>query len=62
MLILLYQLTSIFGLVHDVQPYASDDFNVTHKINSLSFGRSIDGKRNPLDEYYTFAEKGELWF
>jgi len=35
--------------VHDVQPYSSNQFNMTHIIRSLSFGESIPGKTNPMD-------------
>ena len=49
----------IIFLVHDVQPYQSEDFNMTHSINILSFGRSIEWKANPLDGYRMSAEKGE---
>ena len=45
--------------VHDVQPYSSEDFNVTHLINSLSFGNPLKGKENPLDGFITSADKGE---
>lgn len=45
--------------VHDVQPYSSEDFNVTHHINSLSFGTSLIGKENPLDGFLTTADKGK---
>lgn len=45
--------------VHDVQPYSSEDFNVTHQINSLSFGTSLIGKENPLDGFLTTADKGK---
>ena len=30
-------------LVHDVQPYSSNQFNMTHRVKSLSFGESIPG-------------------
>lgn len=46
--------------VHDVQPYSSEDFNVTHHINSLSFGSSLVGKANPLDGFLTAADKGRI--
>ncbi|KAI9552295.1 hypothetical protein GHT06_022659 [Daphnia sinensis] len=48
--------------VHDVQPYSSEDFNVTHYINSLSFGSSLMGKANPLDGFITAADKGAMMF
>ena len=35
--------------VHDVQPFSSGDFNVTHRIRHLSFGPKVDGQGNPLD-------------
>ncbi|GBN65040.1 Endoplasmic reticulum-Golgi intermediate compartment protein 3 [Araneus ventricosus] len=35
--------------VHDLQPFAASQFNLTHKIRHLSFGHSIPGKTNPLD-------------
>lgn len=35
--------------VHDVQPYSSSQFNMTHKIRGLTFGESIPGKTNPID-------------
>ncbi|CAL8100765.1 unnamed protein product [Orchesella dallaii] len=35
--------------VHDVQPYSSSQFNMTHKIRSLTFGENIPGKTNPID-------------
>jgi hypothetical protein len=47
--------------VHDVQPYSSEDFNVTHHINSLSFGTSLKGKDNPLDGFLTIADKGRIY-
>lgn len=46
-------------IVHDVQPYSSEDFNVTHHINALSFGSSLKGKSNPLDGFLTSADKGK---
>ena len=30
--------------VHDVQPFSSNDFNVTHRIRHLSFGPKVDGQ------------------
>ena len=34
--------------VHDVQPYSSSQFNMTHHINDISFGDPIPGKVNPI--------------
>jgi len=45
--------------VHDVQPYASDDFDVSHRIAQLGFGPPIEGKANPLDGFETVADKGQ---
>lgn len=41
--------------VHDVQPYSSSQFNMTHKVNSLTFGENIPGKTNPIDGMYGVA-------
>ncbi|KAJ7556838.1 hypothetical protein O6H91_05G100600 [Diphasiastrum complanatum] len=35
--------------VHDIQSFQKDDFNVSHKINELSFGAHFPGVVNPLD-------------
>jgi len=35
--------------VHDVQPFSSSQFNMTHIIKTLSFGEEIAGKTNPID-------------
>ncbi|KAG8187233.1 hypothetical protein JTE90_020662 [Oedothorax gibbosus] len=48
--------------VHDLQPFASSQFNLTHKINHLSFGKSIPGKPDPLDGTMQVAEKGAMMF
>ena len=54
--------------VHDVNPFASTDFNVTHQINHLSFGQKLDldsvdaGALNPLDGVEGIAEKGAMMF
>ncbi len=36
--------------VHDVQPFASTDFNLTHTVKSLSFGREVYGE---MDEQHS---------
>lgn len=47
--------------VHDVQPFSSNAFNVTHKIRHLSFGANIDSEtHNPLKETIGFAEEGKI--
>jgi len=54
--------------VHDVNPFASTDFNVTHQIRHLSFGQQLDltsvdaGALNPLDGVEGVAEKGAMMF
>jgi len=54
--------------VHDVNPFASTDFNVTHQIKHLSFGQKLDlesvnaGALNPLDGVEGIAEKGAMMF
>jgi len=35
--------------VHDLQPFKGIDFNLTHTINRLSFGKEFPGMKNPLD-------------
>lgn len=44
--------------VHDVQPYTSTHFNMTHKIRHLSFGLNIPGKTNPIDDTTVVAKEG----
>eukprot|EP00088_Acartia_fossae_P067311 TRINITY_DN839_c0_g1_i10.p1 TRINITY_DN839_c0_g1~~TRINITY_DN839_c0_g1_i10.p1 ORF type:complete len:390 (-),score=51.13 TRINITY_DN839_c0_g1_i10:314-1483(-) len=48
--------------VHDVQPYSSSDFNMTHTIRHLSFGRNVVGKTDPMDGVVGVAEKGSEMF
>ncbi|XP_023337737.1 endoplasmic reticulum-Golgi intermediate compartment protein 3 [Eurytemora carolleeae] len=48
--------------VHDVQPYSTSDFNVTHTIRHLSFGRNVPGKTDPMDGVVGVAEKGSEMF
>lgn len=44
--------------VHDVQPYTSSHFNMTHVIRHLSFGLNIPGKTNPMDDMTVVAMEG----
>jgi len=52
--------------VHDVNPFASTDFNVSHKINHMSFGlqREEDSQdsQHPLDGVVGVADKGAMMF
>ncbi|XP_015601063.1 endoplasmic reticulum-Golgi intermediate compartment protein 3 [Cephus cinctus] len=48
--------------VHDVQPYSSTQFNMTHKIRHLSFGLNIPGKTNPMDGTVVVASEGAMMF
>jgi hypothetical protein len=48
--------------VHDVQPYSSSDFNMTHTVRHLSFGRNVPGKTDPMDGVEGVAEKGSEMF
>ncbi|CAK9828500.1 Endoplasmic reticulum-Golgi intermediate compartment protein 3 [Anthophora retusa] len=48
--------------VHDVQPYTSSQFNMTHKIRHLSFGLNIPGKTNPMDDTTVVAMEGAMMF
>mmetsp|Transcript_83 Transcript_83/g.185 ORF Transcript_83/g.185 Transcript_83/m.185 type:complete len:388 (-) Transcript_83:488-1651(-) len=35
--------------VHDLHPFGTDKFDLSHTVNKLSFGADIPGVRNPLD-------------
>merc|ERR1712008_321967 len=48
--------------VHDVQPFSTSDFNVTHTVRHLSFGRNVPGKTDPMDGTKGVAEKGSEMF
>ena len=50
--------------VHDVNPFASTDFNVTHRIRHLSFGQQIENgqSHSPLDGVESTADKGAMMF
>lgn len=48
--------------IHDLQPFSSSQFNLTHRIRHLSFGRTIPGKTNPLDGTEQVAVKGGMMF
>ena len=53
--------------VHDVQPFAATDFNLTHTIRHLSFGRQVDAYGDlhdppPLNGKYGVAESGATMF
>lgn len=53
---------SILLIVHDVKPYTSTQFNMTHKIRHLSFGLNIPGKTNPMDDTTVVAMEGMKLF
>lgn len=45
--------------VHDVQPFSSTEFNMTHHIKRLTFGASIDSEtHNPLKDFTGIATEG----
>ena len=54
--------------VHDVNPFASTDFNISHHINHLSFGQQLvdhEGQlqaNNPLDDVDGVADRGAMMF
>lgn len=48
--------------VHDLLPYSSTDFNVSHTIRHLSFGTKIPGKSNPLDDTVVMTEDGAMMY
>lgn len=42
--------------VHDLQPFGSTQFNLTHHIKHLSFGHEYPGIKNPLDNTFVAAD------
>ncbi|XP_051169555.1 endoplasmic reticulum-Golgi intermediate compartment protein 3 [Leptopilina boulardi] len=48
--------------VHDVQPHASTQFNLSHVIRHLSFGINIPGKTNHLDNTTITATEGAMMY
>ncbi|XP_066148708.1 endoplasmic reticulum-Golgi intermediate compartment protein 3 [Euwallacea fornicatus] len=49
--------------VHDVQPFSSTEFNMTHHIRRLTFGASIDSEtHNPLKDFVGVATEGATMF
>ncbi|KAF7269494.1 hypothetical protein GWI33_017489 [Rhynchophorus ferrugineus] len=49
--------------VHDVQPFSSTEFNMTHKINCVTFGGDIKtGSHNSLKDVDGIAEEGATMF
>ncbi|XP_077990177.1 endoplasmic reticulum-Golgi intermediate compartment protein 3-like [Glandiceps talaboti] len=48
--------------VHDLQPFSGEKFNLSHKINHLSFGNSYPGMENPLDNTKVIADKGSKMY
>lgn len=45
--------------VHDVQPFSSTEFNMTHKINCVTFGGNIKtGTHNSLKDVEGIAKEG----
>lgn len=42
--------------VHDLQPFGSTQFNLSHHIRHLSFGHEYPGIKHPLDDTYISAE------
>ncbi|TRY61194.1 hypothetical protein TCAL_01482 [Tigriopus californicus] len=49
--------------VHDVQPFTSSEFNLTHTIRHLSFGQAVQSsEESALDGVVGFAEKGGTMF
>jgi hypothetical protein len=45
--------------VHDVQPFSSTNFNTSHRIRHLSFGKNIPGKTNPIDGTDVITHEGK---
>ena len=43
--------------VHDIQPFGTKKFNMTHSVHHLSFGEDYPGQRHPLDGYTQVASE-----
>ncbi|XP_064597397.1 endoplasmic reticulum-Golgi intermediate compartment protein 3-like [Liolophura sinensis] len=48
--------------VHDLQAFAGQKFNITHKINHLSFGKDYPGIVNPLDGLNVKATEVQMMY
>ncbi|PVD32633.1 hypothetical protein C0Q70_08076 [Pomacea canaliculata] len=48
--------------VHDLQAFGGQKFNVTHRINHLSFGQDYPGIVNPLDGHHESASSLQMMF
>jgi len=48
--------------VHDLQPFKQGEFNVSHQINRISFGKEFPGIVNPLDGVVKTVESGSAMF
>ncbi|ESO99176.1 hypothetical protein LOTGIDRAFT_142052 [Lottia gigantea] len=48
--------------VHDLQAFAGQKFNLSHRINHLSFGEEYPGLVNPLDSLNIKAEEEQMMF
>lgn len=47
--------------IHDVHPFSSSTFNMSHTINHLSFGQRIDfANTHPMDNMQVIAKDGEF--
>lgn len=47
--------------IHDVHPFSSSTFNVSHNINHLSFGEQIEfANTHPLDKMQVIAKDGKF--
>ncbi|RUS73051.1 hypothetical protein EGW08_019189 [Elysia chlorotica] len=48
--------------VHDMQAFSGMQFNITHRINHLSFGFDYPGIVNPLDNVYEKVESMQMMY
>lgn len=48
--------------VHDLQPFGSTQFNLTHHIRHLSFGHEYPGIKHPLDDTFVAAQDSGLMY
>ena len=52
-----YGTNSLTTAVHDIQPFGTKKFNMTHSVHHLSFGEDYPGQRHPLDGYTQVASE-----
>ncbi|XP_077866155.1 endoplasmic reticulum-Golgi intermediate compartment protein 3-like [Saccoglossus kowalevskii] len=48
--------------VHDLQAFSGEKFNLSHRINHLSFGHKYPGMENPLDNSKVTSQKASIMY